>query len=214
MLRGPDQQCRAADEIAPSSSRLRPRPRWRAARQSLGRLCQTRGSDRRGRCSPAGFSIGSLAAIPQSDDAGQGRVHHQPVPSAIAFNAAPAGEPRHDHHPSSAGRTAGSSCSVAVDRAGPAGASPAPDGTPNDDEAQRLAELERQRQEEERRKWERLTRAAGDRRQCCAGTCRKLGRRRTAPAAAEDDPNRRFLASVSAAGVECRERRRTSGSMP
>jgi type IV secretion system protein VirB10 len=74
---------------------------------------------------------------------------------------------------------------------------------PNDDEARRLAELERQRQEEERRKWERLRapqviadNAAGAASQSNAEDGSRAG------AGPEDDPNRRFLSSVSAAGVE------------
>lgn len=74
---------------------------------------------------------------------------------------------------------------------------------PNDDEARRLAELERQRQEEERRRWERLrapqvitdNAAAAAK----AANSNEGGRAASGP---EDDPNRRFLASVSAAGVE------------
>lgn len=72
-----------------------------------------------------------------------------------------------------------------------------------DDEARRLAELERQRLEEERRRWERFrapqvisdnasASAESNRGDAGAGTS-------TGP---EDDPNRRFLASVSNAGVE------------
>lgn len=73
---------------------------------------------------------------------------------------------------------------------------------PNDDEARRLAELERQRQEEERRRWERLRAPqviADNASTAAAGTADDAGR---SAAGAEDDPNRRFLASVSAAGVE------------
>lgn len=74
---------------------------------------------------------------------------------------------------------------------------------PGDDEAQRLAELERLRQEEEKRRWERLrapqvitdgavlpNEANGD-----AEGGRGAG-------GVDDDPNHRFLTSVSAQGVE------------
>ncbi len=73
---------------------------------------------------------------------------------------------------------------------------------PNDDEARRLAELERQRQEEERRRWERLRapQVIADNASAAAATNGEDGPR--GPAGNEDDPNRRFLASVSAAGVE------------
>ncbi|WP_131120253.1 type IV secretion system protein VirB10 [Lichenihabitans psoromatis] len=95
--------------------------------------------------------------------------------------------------------------------AAPPGALPAPPppesslglAPPGDDEARRLAELERQRQEEERRRWERLrapqvitdgaappTEANAD-----AEAVRGAG-------GVDDDPNHRFLTSVSAAGVE------------
>ncbi|MDF2119196.1 type IV secretion system protein VirB10 [Roseiarcaceae bacterium H3SJ34-1] len=73
---------------------------------------------------------------------------------------------------------------------------------PNDDEARRLAELERQRQEEERRRWERLRAPqviADNASTSAAGTSEGGGH---ATAGREDDPNRGFLASVSAAGVE------------
>jgi type IV secretion system protein VirB10 len=74
---------------------------------------------------------------------------------------------------------------------------------PNDDEARRLAELERQRQEEERRKWERLRapQVIADNAAAAAKAANPDdgGRAASGP---EDDPNRRFLASVSAAGVE------------
>ncbi|MGP3386088.1 hypothetical protein ACTVFJ_22475, partial [Escherichia coli] len=74
---------------------------------------------------------------------------------------------------------------------------------PNDDEARRLAELERQRQEEERRKWERLRapQVIADNASATANAANPDDSARTA-AGPEDDPNRRFLASVSAAGVE------------
>lgn len=73
----------------------------------------------------------------------------------------------------------------------------------NDDEARRQAELERQRQEEERRKWERFrapqvigdNAVPGDQAAGAAEAARSGG-------GAEEDPNRRFLASVSSAGVE------------
>jgi type IV secretion system protein VirB10 len=73
---------------------------------------------------------------------------------------------------------------------------------PNDDEARRLAELERQRQEEERRRWERLRapQVIADNASGAAATNGEDGPR--GAAGNEDDPNRRFLASVSAAGVE------------
>ena len=74
---------------------------------------------------------------------------------------------------------------------------------PNDDEARRLAELERQRQEEERRKWERLRapQVIADNAAAAANSTNPEDGSR-AVAGPEDDPNRRFLASVSAAGVE------------
>ncbi|HEV2575490.1 MAG TPA: type IV secretion system protein VirB10 [Beijerinckiaceae bacterium] len=73
---------------------------------------------------------------------------------------------------------------------------------PNDVEARRLAELERQRQEEERRRWERLRapQVIADNAAAAAASNRDEGNR--AAAGNDDDPNRRFLASVSAAGVE------------
>jgi type IV secretion system protein VirB10 len=73
---------------------------------------------------------------------------------------------------------------------------------PNDDESRRLAELERQRQEEERRKWERLRapQVIADNAAAAAAANPEDGSR--AAAGPEDDSNRRFLASVSAAGVE------------
>lgn len=74
---------------------------------------------------------------------------------------------------------------------------------PNDDEARRLAELERVRQEEERRKWERLRAPQVIADNAAAAASRSNAedgaRARAGP---EDDPNRRFLSSVSAAGVE------------
>lgn len=74
---------------------------------------------------------------------------------------------------------------------------------PNDDEARRLAELERQRQEEERRRWERFRapQVIDDNAAAAANSANPddSGRAAGGP---EEDPNRRFLASVSAAGVE------------
>ena len=74
---------------------------------------------------------------------------------------------------------------------------------PNDDEARRLAELERLRQEEERRKWERLRapQVIADNASATAAPANPDDSAR-AGGGQEDDPNRRFLASVSAAGVE------------
>lgn len=74
---------------------------------------------------------------------------------------------------------------------------------PNDDEARRLAELERQRQEEERRKWERLRapQVIADNAAAAASQSNAEDGSRAA-GGPEDDPNRRFLSSVSAAGVE------------
>jgi type IV secretion system protein VirB10 len=74
---------------------------------------------------------------------------------------------------------------------------------PNDDEARRLAELERLRLEEERRKWERYrsSQLVADN----AVPTDQGGNFAETPrngAGADDDPNRRFLASASAAGVE------------
>ena len=72
-----------------------------------------------------------------------------------------------------------------------------------DDEARRLAELERQRLEEERRRWERLRapQVIADR----AGLSGETGRSEAGNGSSlgpDDDPNRRFLASVSSAGVD------------
>lgn len=73
----------------------------------------------------------------------------------------------------------------------------------NDDEIRRLAELERQRQEEERRRWERFrapqvvtdgSSSSGEQGTGGAGS--------GAGAGPEEDPNRRFLASISNTGVE------------
>ncbi|WID99767.1 type IV secretion system protein VirB10 (plasmid) [Bosea vestrisii] len=80
-----------------------------------------------------------------------------------------------------------------------------PPSIANDDEARRLAELERQRLEEERRKWERLrapqviTDASGNAGALAAAPDGSAAR---ASAEQETDPNRRFLASVASAGVE------------
>ena len=74
----------------------------------------------------------------------------------------------------------------------------------NDDEARRLAELERQRQaEEERRKWERLrsSQVISDK-SAAAATAGATESKGASDATADNDPNRRFLASVSAAGVD------------
>lgn len=80
---------------------------------------------------------------------------------------------------------------------------PAISAQTNDDEARRLAELERQRQEEERRKWERLRapQVITDNAAANATTSNPDGSTRTVPAQ-DDDPNRRFLASVSNTGVD------------
>ena len=73
----------------------------------------------------------------------------------------------------------------------------------SDDDARRQAELERLRLEEERRKWERYrsSQLVADN----AVPADQGGNFAETPrngAGAEDDPNRRFLASASAAGVE------------
>ncbi len=76
---------------------------------------------------------------------------------------------------------------------------------PNDDEARRLAELERHRQEEEeRRKWERLRapQVISDNAAAAAGAANPDSNGTSNAAQPDDDPNRRFLASVSAAGVD------------
>ncbi len=86
----------------------------------------------------------------------------------------------------------------------PAPEPPVPAAMPNDDEARRLAELERQRlAEEERRKWERLraSQVISDNSATAAGAMNPESASGPA-AAADDDPNRRFLASVSAAGID------------
>ena len=74
---------------------------------------------------------------------------------------------------------------------------------PNDDEARRLAELERLRLEEERRRWERLRspQVISDNARASAEGGRGDGNG-TAAAGPDEDPNRRFLASVSSGGVE------------
>lgn len=75
---------------------------------------------------------------------------------------------------------------------------------PDDGEARRLAELERQRLEaEERRRWERLRapQVISDNAAATGGGSEPAGQG-GANSSQEDDPNRRFLASVSAAGVE------------
>ncbi len=85
----------------------------------------------------------------------------------------------------------------------PAPAPPLTMVAPNDDEARRLAELERQRQEEERRKWERLRapQVIADNASATAAAANPNDTNQAA-GAPDDDPNRRFLASVSAAGVD------------
>lgn len=74
---------------------------------------------------------------------------------------------------------------------------------PNDDEARRLAELERQRQEEERRRWERFRapQVITDHTNQSDQAANPDEASRSG-AGQDDDPNRRFLASVSNAGVE------------
>jgi Type IV secretory pathway, VirB10 components len=74
---------------------------------------------------------------------------------------------------------------------------------PNDDEARRLAELERQRQEEERRRWERFRapQVITDHTNQSDQSANPDEATRSG-AAQDDDSNRRFLASVSNAGVE------------
>lgn len=74
---------------------------------------------------------------------------------------------------------------------------------PNDDDARRLAELERQRQEEERKRWERLRAPQVIDDNAAAAAAASNGDENGRPAVGtDDDPNRRFLASVSSAGVE------------
>ncbi|BCH04987.1 hypothetical protein MesoLj131b_69860 (plasmid) [Mesorhizobium sp. 131-2-5] len=74
----------------------------------------------------------------------------------------------------------------------------------NDDEARRQAELERQRQEAERRKWERLRapQVIADNAPPNDGTANPGDSARDGTGQQEDDPNRRFLASVANAGVD------------
>jgi type IV secretion system protein VirB10 len=86
----------------------------------------------------------------------------------------------------------------------PAPAPPLAVAPPDDDEARRLAELERQRrEEEERRKWERLRSPQVIEDNAAASTTANADESgHAANGAADDDPNRRFLASVSAAGVD------------
>lgn len=94
----------------------------------------------------------------------------------------------------------------------PAPEPPLPAAAPNDDEARRLAELERQRlAEEERRRWERLRapQVISDNSAMAAAPGNAEGSSGPA-AAADDDPNRRFLASVSAAGVDVSHATRNS----
>ena len=74
--------------------------------------------------------------------------------------------------------------------------------SPVDDEARRLAELERLRQEEERRRWERFRAPqviADNANSVTDGARTEAGSLGAGP---DEDPNRRFLASVSSAGVE------------
>ncbi len=74
---------------------------------------------------------------------------------------------------------------------------------PNDDDARRLAELERQRQEEERKRWERLRAPQVIDDNAAAAAAASNSDENGRPAVGtDDDPNRRFLASVSSAGVE------------
>ncbi len=81
----------------------------------------------------------------------------------------------------------------------------------NDDEARRLAELERQRQEEERKRWERLRAPQVIDDNAAAAAAAQNGEESgRAAAGADDDPNRRFLASVSAGGVEVARARKNN----
>lgn len=75
---------------------------------------------------------------------------------------------------------------------------------PDDDEARRLAELERRRQEEEeRRKWERLRAPQVIADNASATTSGgNQDDARGSVGTPDDDPNRRFLNSVSAGGVD------------
>lgn len=72
-----------------------------------------------------------------------------------------------------------------------------------EDEARRLAELERQRLEEERRRWERFRapQVISDNASLSGEGRREDGAAGSA-AGPDEDPNRRFLASVSSGGVE------------
>jgi type IV secretion system protein VirB10 len=74
---------------------------------------------------------------------------------------------------------------------------------PNDDEARRLAELERLRQEEERRTWERFRapQVIADNTSPNDQAANPTDAARAGPEP-DEDPNRRFLASTSSAGVE------------
>ena len=75
----------------------------------------------------------------------------------------------------------------------------------DDAEAKRLAELERQRlAEEERKKWERLRapQVVADNANTGALDAAKASEKGAAGTGAEDDPNRRFLASAGSAGVD------------
>lgn len=73
---------------------------------------------------------------------------------------------------------------------------------PYDDEARRLAELERERLEEERRRWERLRAPQVIADNAAVGSIATAEESARAGVGPDDDPNRRFLNSVSAAGVE------------
>ncbi|MCA3182160.1 MAG: type IV secretion system protein VirB10 [Cupriavidus sp.] len=82
-----------------------------------------------------------------------------------------------------------------------------PFAPPDDGEARRLAELERQRrEEEERRKWERLRAPQVVADNADASMSGRSGgdnpNTPRAPTEREEDPNRRFLASAGSAGVE------------
>jgi len=75
----------------------------------------------------------------------------------------------------------------------------------DDAEARRLAELERQQlAEEEKKKWERLRapQVVADNANAAALDPAKAGEKGASGTAAEDDPNRRFLASAGSAGVD------------
>lgn len=82
-----------------------------------------------------------------------------------------------------------------------------PFAPPDDGEARRLAELERlRREEEERRKWERLRAPQVVADNADASMPGRAGAENAnaarGPAEREDDPNRRFLASAGSAGIE------------